>query len=294
MTITVTTPAKLNLFLDVRARRPDGYHDIVSVMTPLAAPADILRITTTERPGIVIRCSHEAVPTDERNLCWQAAAALARCLGIAPHWHIEIEKAIPVAAGLGGGSSDAAAVLLALNRAQASGLTPTELAKIAFQVGADVPFFLDPEPKLVSGAGEALRALHVESGIPLVLVNPGFPVAAAWAYSRHDSMPRLSAPAVESLLRGLEEGDLEAIAAHTFNALAPAVCDKFPLVAMVLETLRDAGCLAATVAGSGPTVFGICPEAHRDTVLAAVADRFGECLWTCCTRNAAAGAGSGA
>ena len=277
---------KVNLFLDVVERRDDGYHEIVSVLAPLTRPADTVRLELTSSPGIEVVCAHPGVPEDERNLCWQAAAAFAERTGVAAQWRVGIDKQIPVAAGLGGGSADAACLLRLLNQAHDRPLAPGTLHSLATHLGADVPFFLDARPCLATGIGECLTPLPSATDVPLVLLNPRFPSPVAWAYEHWAQTPRPSAPAVEGLLTGLAQGDLGRIARQAWNALEFALCEKFPLVRMLLEFLNRAGCSAAHVCGSGPTVYGLCAAEQQQEVCRAAEAHFGSAVWTCATKIA--------
>ena len=286
MTLAETTPAKVNLFLHVLGARTDGYHELVSVVLPLTRPADLVRLDVMQEPGLKIACDHPGVPEDAGNLCWRAAQAFAAAVPCEPRWQVAITKSIPVAAGLGGGSSDAAALLSMLNRSQDSPLSPEHLHALAAALGADVPFFLNPVPALATGIGDQLDALACGASVPLVLVNPGFPVSAAWAYDHLDRVVCPPPPAAEQMLEALTAGDLESLAACTWNRLEFGICDKFPLVQMILEHLLDNGCLAAHVCGSGPTVYGVCRPGEESAVLHSVRQAFGD-VWA---RTAAAGA----
>ena len=281
MTLELHTPGKINLFLDVLAERADGYHEIATVFAPLLPPADLVRVTVLDRPGLALDCDHPDLPRDSRNLCWRAAEAFAAATQQPPHWALPLAKAIPVTAGLGGGSSDAAAVLRLLNQAEPNPLPPDRLAGLAAALGADVPFFLDPRPALATGKGELLRPIDCRLPLPLVLINPAFPITAAWAYAHCNRVRRDPAPPLDRLLAALAAGDLRELAAHTYNALEFAVRRKFPLVEMLLEFMQAEGCLAAHVSGSGPTVYGLCAESDQERIVAAARARFGPPFWYC-------------
>ncbi len=271
--------AKINLFLTVRRRRSDGYHVIETVFLPLPGLRDTVAVEDF-RPGeIRLAADRPELPTDRKNLCWQAAAAFAESANLTPGWRISIEKRIPVAAGLGGGSSDAAATLQLLNLRYGSPLAPRRLHAIAASLGADIPFFLQPRPALAGGIGDRLEDLELNCEIPLVLLNPGLaPLTAAWAYStikgEFDRLP--ATPMVEAM----RNGDLNRIAAAAHNRFDRAVCRKMPLVAIFLEFLQGRGCLTAHVSGSGPTVYGICRDREQALSAAAAARRrFGRAAW---------------
>lgn len=278
MTVTRSVPGKINLFLDVLGKRPDGYHDLRTVFLPVSEPVDELTVELLDQPGVEVVCAHPGVPCNETNVCWRAAQAFAEAAGVEPSWRIGIVKRIPVAAGMGGGSADAAATLLALNQMHSGCLPAATLHRLAAGIGADVPFFLDPRPALGEGIGDRLRPVSLGCDLALVLVNPGFPVPVSWTYANLDRVPRPSAPDCAALLDALARGDRKGIAAGVHNALEYAVRDKFPLVEMIRAALLAAGCTAVAVSGSGPTLFGLV-DGDPETVAAAVRAEYGEEAW---------------
>jgi 4-diphosphocytidyl-2-C-methyl-D-erythritol kinase len=277
---TMRTPAKINLFLDVLARRDDGYHDLLTVFLPVESLSDDLLVESCSAPGVEILCSHPEVPEDETNLCWRAAMAFAAASKRPPAWRITVTKRIPVAAGLGGGSTNAAGVLRLLNEAFSHPLAPAELASLACSLGADVPFFLLDSPALATGIGEKLSPLASRAEFGLVLLNPGFAISAGWAYQHCRDRERPRPPAVDSTLEGLRQSDLRQIAAGTYNALEYAALHKFPLLELMQRFLLERGCLAAHVSGSGPTVYGLCPLGTQEEIRAQAKTYFGEGMWT--------------
>jgi 4-diphosphocytidyl-2-C-methyl-D-erythritol kinase len=292
MADSVSAIAKINLYLDVLGRRPDGYHEIATVFMPLTAPVDVITLTAGDPGELTVVCAHPGVPDGPGNLCWKAAAAFAREARLEPAWRVDIAKHIPVAAGLGGGSSDAAAVLLALHRRYPAAVPPGRLAALAAQLGADVPFFLRPEPALGRGIGEVLTPVACAGPLEVVLVNAGFPVPAAWAYAQRGRVAVPSAPALADLLAALAEGSLATVAPLTYNALEYAVLDKFPLVRLLRDALLEQGCRCAHVSGSGPTVYGLCPAGEGPAIAARVQALYGAAVWVCATVAAAGSAGA--
>jgi len=278
MTVTRSVPGKINLFLDVLGKRPDGYHNLRTVFLPVSEPMDEVTVDLLDQPGIEVVCAHPGVPGDETNVCWRAAQAFAEATGADPRWRIGITKRIPVAAGMGGGSADAAATLLALNQMHNGCLSAATLHCLAAGIGADVPFFLDPRPALGEGIGDRLRPVSLGCDLGLVLVNPGFPVPVSWTYANLDRVPRPSAPDCAALLDALARGDRKGIAAGVHNALEYAVRDKFPLVDMLRDAMLAAGCTAVAVSGSGPTLFGLV-EGDPEAVATAVRAEYGDEAW---------------
>jgi 4-diphosphocytidyl-2-C-methyl-D-erythritol kinase len=270
------TPAKINLFLKVTGHCENSYHSLRTLFLPLAEPSDEIKIDFAAAPGIAINCAMPGVPSDKRNLCWKAANEYAALAGMSPDWRISIEKNIPAAAGMGGGSSDAAAVLRILNRHYRK-LTDEELAATARRCGADVPFFLSPRPALASGIGDILEYPEIDfPEIPLLLINPGFPIPAAWAYNNlaTKDIGELSADTEQNILDALRQGDLEKLSALIFNDLAAACCRKFPLLKTLKTELLRAGA-AAEISGSGPTIFALCGTFEkRDELTAHFSEKY--------------------
>jgi 4-diphosphocytidyl-2-C-methyl-D-erythritol kinase len=246
------TPAKVNFYLEVLGKRADSYHNIKTVFLPVKALYDDIKIEKVSFKGIQIECGDPLIPKGEDNICWRAAAKFANAARIEPSWKISIKKRIPVAAGLGGGSSDGAAVLKILDK-----LIPgkVEIEKLAPSLGADVAYFLNPVPAFAEGIGEKIKVLKLKRKIPVVIVNPLFPVSSAWAYS-HLKKTRNS-NTVENMIQALEEGDIAKIAKSMRNDLAPALYDKFPLLEILRNSLMDSGALNVEISGSGSSLFGI-------------------------------------
>ncbi|OGV31726.1 MAG: 4-(cytidine 5'-diphospho)-2-C-methyl-D-erythritol kinase [Lentisphaerae bacterium GWF2_45_14] len=249
-------PSKINLFLEVKGKRADGYHDIETVFMPLASPSDTIRISDASS-GIVITSNDDSIPFDEKNLCWKAASKYAEAALINPAWSIHIEKNIPVAAGLGGGSSDAASVLLLLN-GEYKLLSDERLAALALSIGADVPFFLNPQPSRACGVGEKIEPLgFVAPDIPLLILAPGFPVSAAWAYKNRLDSPRPGAEQIDKIITALKNRNWKELGDLIYNDLAPALHNKFPLLLMIKDKALESGACGAEISGSGPTLFAI-------------------------------------
>ncbi len=267
------TPAKLNLYLKVERKRQDGFHDISSVFVPFTRVCDTVELRRGA-PGISLRCNVKELETPS-NLMVRAAEAYAREARIAPEWEFRLEKRIPMAAGMGGGSSDAAAVLNLLNQAHRK-LEPEQLAGIAAEIGSDVPYFLNPAPALVSGRGEKIELLPELPMPPVVAVFPGFPVSAKWAY-QHLSPARLGPGDPAALLDAMRRDDWETAAAAMTNDLEYALLDKFPLLGMIATSMREAGGLKPQVTGSGSAIFTVCrTEAEADELRAGLAAEYPE------------------
>lgn len=268
--VTRRAHAKLNVFLRVLARRDDGYHDVETLVLPISLH-DV--VTVTEADGFALEVDGEPaadLPVDPaENLAAIAARALAAHVGRPADVAIRVHKRIPVAAGLGGGSADAAATLLALDELWSCGLAPGELAAIGAAIGADVPAMLAGEPVLATGTGERLTSVHTASTW-WVLRPFGFGVAAGDAYGWWDEAPA-SGPDAGVLIAALEVGDLELLGDALFDDLQPGVVAHHPEVGVALEAFEEAGALGAIVSGSGPTVAALARHlGHADALASAV------------------------
>jgi 4-diphosphocytidyl-2-C-methyl-D-erythritol kinase len=259
--LTLKAPAKINLFLKVVGRRTDGYHDIESLMQKVEL-ADELRFYRQEE-GISLTCSNADLPEDKENLVYRAAQLFYDNLRINPVVRIRLDKKIPVAAGLGGGSSDAAAVLLGLNDLLKSDLNQEQLLDLARQLGADVPFFITPcSAAMASGIGDQLQEVTPLADIWIVLVNPGFGVSTKWVY---ENLPLTTKGNTFILARDrkLSEDFFSnplALSAEQGNDLEMVTVKRYPEIGEIKETLKNSGAAAVLMSGSGPTVFGLFEE----------------------------------
>ena len=255
--ISCRTPGKINLLLRVTGRTGNGFHELLTLFHPVPEAADEITADFGGAPGISVRCSLPGVPENEGNIVWRAAERFARARAIEPGWAFGIEKTIPVAAGMGGGSSDAGCVLALLDR-RFPGLSHEELVRCAVSVGADVPFFLDPGDAAARGIGEKLEKLSPLPVPPLLIVSPGFPVSAAWAYRHLERMtpPEQAEAELAALETALRRKDFPA-AALCANDLEHALFAKFPLLTMLRSSLEEAGALCVHVSGSGPVLFAL-------------------------------------
>ncbi|PIR19928.1 MAG: 4-(cytidine 5'-diphospho)-2-C-methyl-D-erythritol kinase [Deltaproteobacteria bacterium CG11_big_fil_rev_8_21_14_0_20_47_16] len=254
-TVTRLAPAKINTILRITGTRPNGYHDLEMVMVPLAFGDEIsVTITPTEMTTITVTCTDPALECDETNLCYRAAAALLPLAPFPQAISIAINKHCPVGAGLGGGSSDAAAVLLALNTFWGLELSPDQLGEYAVKLGADVPFFCHGVPAVCEGIGEKITALTKFPKLSILLVNPGFHLATPTVYKAYDLQltPQKSRGSCPQLFEGLQE-----VAATLENDLQGVAEELHPIIRSIREDLIQLGAVASQMSGSGPTVFGI-------------------------------------
>lgn len=272
--------SKINLFLKVTKRRSDGYHELETIFLPIPKVADTITITKNEVSKITLSCSLPTIPCDKRNIAWKAAEAYAQATGIVPDWHIDIIKKIPSSAGMGGGSSDAATVLTLLNDFYKA-LSKNELAKIALSLGADVPFFLQPQLAVATGIGEDITLLAPPKVTPpMVIVNPQFPVSAKWAY-QHLDIQRIGEQAggKDAMLDSLQKQDWQQLAEKLHNDLEFALYDKFPMLQLLKKELIKAGSFKPLVTGSGSTIYAICESNELAKLVAEkISSKFPNCL----------------
>ncbi len=258
----VVTRAKVNLHLEVLRRRPDGYHEIETIYQSVDL-SDTLEVTFTDDGEVRVTCTDPDVPTDETNLCARAVRAIERATGRRVGARIHIDKRIPTGAGLGGGSANAAGVLLAAARALDLGMTPRDLEPLAAGLGSDVPFMLHGGTMLGRGRGEVLTPLEPVTRGAFLIVKPPVSISTAWVYGRFNSRltrhrRRLTLDAVNSVLARFPAGN------PSFrNALEDVVCPSIPAVANVLDDLLDERPGFASMTGSGSAVYAVFTSRRR-------------------------------
>ena len=252
--------AKLNLTLDVLGKREDGYHDLMSVMQTVSLHDDIEIDIGTGKPWR-LKCDQEGIPCDERNLAWKAAKVYCEATNKDPDGlEIRITKRIPSQAGMGGGSSDAAAVLRALNRHFGEPLSLEALADLGAQVGSDVPFCVVGGTCMCEGRGEKLRKLTNMPNCIFVVCKPEFPVSTPELYRKIDSVEIAEHPNHMEMEEALETGDLEKIARNVFNVFDPVVTADHPELDEIKSVMEEYGALAGQMTGSGSATFAIVEE----------------------------------
>lgn len=255
---TIQAPAKLNLTLDVLGRREDGYHDLKMVMQSITL-ADRLTLRPGRAPGIQVSSSFHFLPTGEKNLAGKAAVCFYQALGRpARDLDISITKHVPVCAGMAGGSSDAAAVLRALNRLEGDPFSPEELAHVGEAVGSDVPYCVLGCTALAQGRGEVLTPLPPLPHCWVVACKPDFPVSTPDLFARIDSCRIRRRPDADGLMAALEQGDLMEVARRMYNVFEDVLPERqLARVADIKNTLIQQGALGANMSGTGPTAFGL-------------------------------------
>lgn len=256
------TPSKINLFLRVACRRTDGYHELETLFYPLIEPADEVTLdVASEQTQTQFFLESEqgacAVPATADNLCIKALNAFCNAAGLssAPYT-VKLKKSIPVAAGMGGGSSDAAAVLRLLKTKHPD--ADVDLPAIAKSLGADVPFFLEPVPSVASGIGEVLTPLaDLPDRLPILIAAPQFPITAKWAYQHWQFTENQEKIKLDDLIHALQKRDFEQAASYLRNDLEHAPRRKFPLLNMIADRFNRTGACRVMMTGSGPTMFAM-------------------------------------
>jgi 4-diphosphocytidyl-2-C-methyl-D-erythritol kinase len=259
--VKIRAPAKVNLTLRVVGRRVDGYHLLDTVMVPVSLYDDLeirkvpgtTKSQTVARPMIQVICSNPHVPRGPENLAYRAAELVLREAKIKQPVEIKIHKRIPIGAGLGGGSSDAAATLNGLNRLLKLKLSAKKLARMGLKLGADVPFFVHGRAARARGIGERLQSLCGLPPLWLVIVYPGFPVSTGWVYR---NLPRkLTIPGLNNSIKTRLK-DVGDVGALLINDLEAITLNRYPKIAIIKKKLLRAGATASLMSGSGSSVFG--------------------------------------
>jgi len=285
MSIGLNSPCKVNLLLNILGRRADGYHELETVMHPVAF-CDQLEFKRAGS-GVDLTCSDAALPVDGRNLVHRAATAFLQASKISEGVRIHLEKRIPLAAGLGGGSGNAATTLLGLNELFGGPLTMEKLHELAAGLGSDINFFLQTGPALATGRGEKTETLEpftAMRGAAFLLMHPGFGISTAWAYQNLGRFPQAlnGRPGRgRKLISLLQAGSLAAAGREFYNSLEAPALEKFPLLALFQEWLRENGAAVALMSGSGSTTFAIFPKrSGAEIARENFSKKFGASNWT--------------
>ena len=250
---------KINLGLDVLGKRPDGYHDVRMVMQTIYL-YDQITITKRKEPGIGLSTNLFYLPVNENNLAYRAAKLLMDEFEIRSGVDIFLEKHIPVAAGMAGGSSNAAAVLYGINRMFDLGLSMEELMKRGVSLGADVPYCIMRGTVLAEGIGEILTPLPPMPRCQIVVAKPPVSVSTKMVYEKIDSRRIVEHPDIDGIIEGLKEGDVTKIASCMGNVLEQVTVEEYPVIDKIKKLMNEGGAKGAIMSGSGPTVFGIFTE----------------------------------
>jgi len=284
MTLNKKSPCKVNLILNILGKRADGFHELETVMHPvnLFDEMDFERVAS----GFHLTCSDPTLPTDSSNLVHRAAMLFFQKTGIQDGVRIHLEKKIPLAAGLGGGSGNAATTLLGLNELFSKPLAEKTLHEIAASLGSDIPFFLQTKPGLGTGRGEKIQSLDffpAMNGAAFVLIHPGFGISTPWAYqnlARFPSALNGTPGRAQKLVSLLRTADLRTAGREFYNSLEAPALDKYPLLTLFQNFLRENGAAVALMSGSGSTTFALTENFPAAEKLAGkFKAKFGNTYW---------------
>ncbi len=276
--ITLDAPAKINLLLDIICRLPNGYHSLFMVMQTVDL-CDTVEVSLRDDGKINLTCSEPELPTDSKNIAYRAAQKFFEAAGIDCGADITLTKRIPFAAGLAGGSTDAAAVLKALNTLCGVDMTDDELCAIGVKLGADVPFCIKGGTMLSQDIGQVLSPLPDLSDCYIVLVKPDVGVSTKEAYEAFDTCTEIRHPCCSAMLHAAANADFDGIVANVGNVFEQFI--EVPQRAEIKAVMRDCGSLACCMSGSGPTVFGIFDSKEKaEECVAAIPEKLGKAFLT--------------
>lgn len=254
--ITLKALAKINLGLDVVRRREDGYHEVRMVMQTIHL-YDCLKIQKAKQPGIRIRTNLSFLPVNENNLVYRAGKLLMDEFGIADGVEVDLVKRIPVAAGMAGGSTDAAAMLYGLNQIFDLGLSRRELMNRGVEIGADVPYCVLRGTALAEGIGEKISSLPPMIKCPVLIAKPSVSVSTKFVYQNLKLDESTVHPDIDALINNIRKRDFDGVCADMGNVLESVTVPHYPVIAQIKEQMMQSGAAVSMMSGSGPTVFGL-------------------------------------
>lgn len=263
--LTLSANAKINLTLDILGTREDGYHEVAMIMQEISLHDTLSmgKINQGISLTIVIEGQQGTLPADESNLCWKAAALVQKEYNLQEGVEIHLTKRIPMAAGLAGGSADAAAVLKGMNHLFRLGMTEARLCELGARLGSDIPFCIMGGTMLATGRGEILTRLPSFPRLSVVLVKPPVGVSTAWAYKTYDAGYDGPHPDNEAMLEAIHGGDAHKAAGLLCNVLEGVTETEHPVIADYKRLMMEHGAMASMMSGSGPTVFGLVREKQQ-------------------------------
>lgn len=253
--ITVKALAKINIGLDVTGRRDDGYHLVRMIMQTVHI-YDLVTIKKAEDDGISMTTNAKFLPVDGDNLCIRAAKMLADEFDLPCGVSISLSKRIPVAAGMAGGSADAAAVLYGMNKIFSLGMTMEQLMERGVKIGADVPYCLMRGTALAEGIGEELTPLPPMMRVPVLIAKPAISVSTKYVYEHLDALENPEHPDIDAMIEDIKNQDLRALGSHMGNILEGVTVAKYPVIQQIKDVMKEQGAVVSMMSGSGPTVFG--------------------------------------
>lgn len=254
--------AKVNLGLDVLGRKENGYHDVRMIMQTIQM-YDLLEIERSKTSGIHLSTNLNYIPVNENNLVYKAAKLLMEQYGIQEGLDIRLNKFIPVAAGMAGGSSDAAAALVGVNKLFQLGLTRQQLMDLGVRIGADVPYCVMRGTALAEGIGEKLTALPPMPQCYILIGKPGISVSTKYVYTHLHIGPETCHPDIDGMIQALKDGDLYGITDRMGNVLESVTIPAHPVIEMIKDHMKEHGAVNAMMSGSGPTVFGVFDDKEK-------------------------------
>lgn len=260
--ITKRAYAKVNLALDVIRRRADGYHEVRMIMQTVDL-CDILTFTRQDNPGIVVMTDKEELPGDESNLIYRAAKLVIESYSIREGIKIELQKRIPMAAGMAGGSTDAAAVFHGMNEMFELGMSEDEMCALGVKIGADVPYCIKGGTALAEGIGEILTKLQDAPDCVVLIAKPNIDVSTKYVYENLHAERLNCHPDIDGMRAAIEKGDLRGMAERMGNVLETVTVSACPVISGIKEAMKKRGAWNALMSGSGPTVFGIFEEEEK-------------------------------
>ena len=266
--VTVEANAKINLTLDILGKRPDGFHEVAMVMQSIGLH-DTLTMEKTDGE-IALSINVPWLKADEKNLAWRAAELVRQEYGLTGGVRMELTKRIPIAAGLAGGSADAAAVLKGMNELYNLQMSKARLCELGARLGSDIPFCLMGGTMLATGRGEVLTRLADMPETWVVLAKPRISVSTAWAYQNYDEQGAERHPDNEAIKKAIARGNRKAVAGLLCNVLESVTIKKYDVIADYKQMMLDKGAMASMMSGSGPTVFGLARNREQAEAIANV------------------------
>jgi len=264
------SPAKLNLTLNITGKRSDGYHQIETIMQTISLADEVI---LTPSSGVAIQTNMPYIPNDDRNIAYRAAKLFFEKARISGGVDIKINKKIPVGAGMGGGSSNAATVLYGLNAMHKSPFSKSQLEEIGLKLGADVPYFFTKGCCLATGLGEALTPIKSTARAWVVIVKPPFSISTKWAYQKLNPLFFKKSDATDKMAHALQSGNINGIADNLYNIFELSTSLFYPQITNITNTLAKNGALGAAMTGSGSAVFGIFENTTAAQKCAAVVNK---------------------
>lgn len=284
MALEKQSPCKVNLLLNLLGKRPDGFHELETLMHHVPVCDELT--FDRNRTGIQLTCNDPALPVNSKNLVFRAAELFVNAASIRDGVRIHLEKRVPMAAGLGGGSGDAAVTLLALNELFGDPLSNGKLFELAASLGSDIPFFLQNNPAIGTGRGEKITAVEPFECLrrkSIILVHPGFGISTPWAYQQMSNFPEAQngkPGRAQNLAQLLAKGDLASASKEFYNSLEAPALKKYPLLVVFQEFFREQGAIATLMSGSGSATFAIVDsQSQAEKILEKFKAHFGDKMW---------------